>query len=567
MNKGHGMALAAAIAAAAMAPVAIADDKKPGLEDFIACDLQGYPERDDGYGDVGFQPPAPIFGTGRVSQLMPMRPPATLGGTRIAACDRALQNPALLPQHFPRRANLLRFRAFHQAKAGEFDAALASLDAADAEIAKTPVWIDRESFLTGSDMLRAHLLIEQNREQEAAAIVTRFADRWPYSDMIQVAAQAYRMRIDGSRENELKLLEQRNIHSPLFLYRQVISAAGFGKYDVVDRLAGLIRMTPPAPLPGWTPSAAPRDKDPLVLDAEMAGLWAYAAVTLGRPDDAGARIDAMRGRVAATMLPPPPPPEGKKQRKSVTEDYQRRLSIGGYANRALDQWQAAIKLRGDLSGMTTEAAFDKIEASDIPPPAVFDLIRTLAARDADNPEAKAIIAQFETLIDKGAEETRHFGLEDVYRAIPDLMSKAELPGFKRSDGVWLTNDNGYSAKREGAEGSDIYTVRFTHAWAPAHVVDELLEMACAKYAREKGYDGFILLSRRLASRTYTGYAGGSAGYEAGARLIFVRSDALPPELEGERWRIIDAAATFDPIYAKHFAQQEKIKAEKGYKLR
>jgi hypothetical protein len=559
----YGVLLATAMAATGLATGALANDKKPGLEDFIACDRQGYPERDDGYGDVSVEA-IPL--AGRDSELFPVRARAVLGGTRAGACDRALQNPALLPQQFPRRANLLRARAFHEAKMGEFDHAMASLDAADAELAKTPVWIDQDSFLTGSDMLRAHLLIEKGNKADAAAIVTRFAARWPHSDMLQAAAQSYRMRIDGSRDNELALLDQRNTRSPMFLYRQVARASAFGKYDVVDRLAGLIRTTPPEPLPGWTPSPRPRDQDPLVLDAQMAGLWAYAALVQGHPADAAPRLDAMRARVAATMTPPPPPPEGKQQRKSVIEDYQLRLSIAGHANRALDQWAAAIKLRGEISTMESEVAFAKIETGNLPPPAILDLIRTLALLDKDNPDAKAAIGQFETMIDGETEKTRYIDLTDVYRAVPDLMTKAELPGFKRSDGIW-TNENGYSAKREGPEGSDIWTVRFTHAWAPAHVVDELLEMACAKYARDKGYDGFILLNRQLIQRNYTGYINAPAGYEAGARVRFVRKAALPAELEGERWRIVDASTTFDEIYAKHFAQQAKIKAEKGYKLR
>lgn len=558
-----------ALLALATAQQAAAADK-PGLPDFIACDDQGYPERDDGFGDYVFQPGvgAGERFMGSRSELLAVRRLIKLGSPGVAACDRALQNPGLLPQQFPRRAQLLRSRAFHQTKIGDFDAALASLDRADAEIAKTPVWIDQDSFRTGTDMLRAHVLIERDRKADAAAVVDRIAARWPHSDMIQVAVQAYRMRLDSSRENELKLLAQRNIASPMFLRRQVVSAAIFGDFATVDRLGGLVQMKPPAPLPGWNPTARLSAQQPLVLDAQAAGLWAYAAAVQGRPDDAVARLAAMRATIDATMLPPPPPPEGKKQRKSLIDDYMFRRGVGQHALAAIDQWQAAVTLRRDIQTLGSEAAMAKAEKASIPPPALFDIVRVLATlKDGEKRDAVTARDTIEKMIDEEAQKSRAIALEEVYRGMPDMMSKAELPGFKRSDGVWIGNENGYSVKHEDGDPANIFTVRFTHLWAPAHVVDELLEMACAKYARDKGYDGFILLNRQLVSRSYVGYAAGAAGYEAGARLIFVNANALPPELEAQRWRIVDAGSTFDAIYAKHFAQQATIKAETGYKTR
>ena len=129
MKTSYGVLLATAMAGAGLATGAHANDKKPGLEDFIACDRQGYPERDDGYGDVSVEA-IPLAGSdpvllydlgvllddlGRKQEALEAYQAALRHNPRLADCH---YNLALLCERLGRPKDAIRYMARYRALVG-----------------------------------------------------------------------------------------------------------------------------------------------------------------------------------------------------------------------------------------------------------------------------------------------------------------------------------------------------------------------------------------------------------------------------------------------------------------
>lgn len=154
----------------AMAGPAIAGDK----QDFVACDGRSHP--------------------GKQSDGMrgePSRPSYTLGfgGSavgKVAACDRALASPRLLPGQKLRRAHLLRARAAAHLSASQAAKALADLDLAEAAAGEgTGDRFHKRSMGVSLDLLRAIAHAQQGEGARAAALAQGAMAQRPYSSQVQ----------------------------------------------------------------------------------------------------------------------------------------------------------------------------------------------------------------------------------------------------------------------------------------------------------------------------------------------------------------------------------------------
>ena len=112
-----------------------------------------------------------------------------LGHNTIASCTRALERKQLKPTQNLRRAHLLRARAAAYLKQENTEAALADLDAAEAEVEtyRGKFFFDRSMGLS-LDLLRAVALSDAGDDQQAFQLAQTASQARPYSMPIQMAA-------------------------------------------------------------------------------------------------------------------------------------------------------------------------------------------------------------------------------------------------------------------------------------------------------------------------------------------------------------------------------------------
>jgi len=111
------------------------------------------------------------------------------GHNTIASCTRALERKQLKPTQNLRRAHLLRARAAAYLKQENTEAALADLDAAEAEVEayRGKFFFDRSMGLS-LDLLRAVALSDAGDDQQAFQLAQTASQARPYSIPIQMAA-------------------------------------------------------------------------------------------------------------------------------------------------------------------------------------------------------------------------------------------------------------------------------------------------------------------------------------------------------------------------------------------
>ena len=158
------------IAGLTAASPALAGEK----QDFELCDGRIHPARqDDGM-------------RGEPSSPYGIRARGTPPATGIAACDRALASPRLLPTQTVRRAHLLRARAIKHLEARNVAAALGDLEAAArAAPERANDQFYKRSMGVSLDLLRALALVQSGRREEAASLARATMAARPYSLQIQ----------------------------------------------------------------------------------------------------------------------------------------------------------------------------------------------------------------------------------------------------------------------------------------------------------------------------------------------------------------------------------------------
>jgi hypothetical protein len=156
-----------------MGGAALAGDK----QDFAACDGRSHPgKQSDG---MRGEPSRPSYMLGLAGRSLP--------GSNVAACDRALASPRLLPGQTLRRAHLLRARAAAHLQAGDAAKALADIDAAEAAVgaAARGDRFHKRSMGVSLDLLRALAYAHTGDGARAATLAQRAMAQRPYSSQVQ----------------------------------------------------------------------------------------------------------------------------------------------------------------------------------------------------------------------------------------------------------------------------------------------------------------------------------------------------------------------------------------------
>ena len=541
MGKGNSLRylLTAAALASAMAMPAWA--RTPDAPYFTRCDGYAQPDkRGDGLNSGSY-----LFGLAKTREDHRRGASAFLE-EGVAACRKALADPLLKPEYRARRASLMQALAYHQLALFAFDDAMATVDEIDAATEGFDPVLFRRGIGIGNRLLRSFGLMREDRHGEAMAELDAIDAMRPYAMTIRNTTDSMRLMMDDRLDYQIELLRRRAPRDPGVMLDGFLLAMNFGRFDDAVVFGKGISFDLPEQRPGWSIDNA-QTLDYRVIEARalVAGGVAYAMVATG--DEAGAqgRIAAAREDLTTAMAPPPPRADGRKQKKSVLRDFEMRKQFGAKGGQALDAWEQTIQLRKDAAGLDLDQLKERLDA--LPKgsvPVVLDLVSRAEGTE------KGLRAELAAYLLESYNKQRIAELQvdifDLLRLLPHAEAPDNQIRFRRTnDGFFGGGENGYTRERMG--GEDDWTIRFTDLTATAATVEEFAMLAAAQEALERGYDGLIIQTRRLLQRATRNYGmwgsyGGTSnsGREVQMRVRFVHAGALPPDLEGAEWRVLDA---------------------------
>jgi hypothetical protein len=539
------LAAGALVAAPAMA------ERNP--DKFLTCDGYAAPTRK---GD-GITKGSWLFGLASTSSDF-RRSEVGLGTAGAEACERALADPLLQPQFSLRRAHLQQGKAIHLLAAGESQKALAALQESDATGAGGEARLFAESVGIGNRALRAWALIQMWKRDEARVELDAIDRQRPQAATLHGLARDIRMEIDPGLDAYLGALRKAAPLEPRFLPVLFNIAIVYGRFEEAVALYPQIEFDLPRNHGGWRLLGTESLKYDLIAErARFAGAMHYALRALGRADRAAALLAEARADVQDATQPPERDQDGRIS-KSRQKDYDSRLAAAGKANATLDGWEKAAELRREAVETSLEAVAPRLAVvlgRDYP--VMLDVIRSGKTANAQEKEAvDKVAATVEAEIDKGRRELGNFSLAKLVEQLPRPETADNTPRFKSGGDGYFLSDNGFHVSK----GEDGLRIRFVSATASPAMVEELAMLAAAQQARAAGKDGFIIQSRNFAQRTLRQYGYMSSyhtdipsGYEVELRILPVSARALPPALEGSRWRLIEAQPILDALQAKYAA--------------
>jgi hypothetical protein len=527
--------------------------------DFPACD--GYP-RPSGKGD-GITTESFLFGLAKGNA--DLRPSAFVpsGLVGAQACDAALADPLLQPGFAFRRISLVQAKAVHLISARRSDEALAVLDSARALPLDTAPDLRARGLDLANDALRAYALVELGRREEALALASRIEAARGYSPSVLAVAGALRSRLAPGYATFIELAGRYAPQIPSKALVAQYQAARYGKFEDGLRFGAGLTFALPRMRGNWRLEGGGLDDYDLILfRAVSAGLQAYMLSAGGQDDAANARLLAARAEVAEAATPPPTPDAHAIVPKSVMADYYRRKEQADKAGAELDRAEKLIALRAFAPRMQPDelfAALDKYPKGSVA--VVYDLVSRLPAVGPADVQAKAgFLSGLRNAIDEGLLKDEQADLGEFVKLLP----RAETPGnqarFHVSGDGYFLSDNGFSTRRMDDE-DEHWTVRFTTALATPASVEELAVLSAAQLARKRGFDSFLIESRRQLERTShvaTGYMGitfGSqdvnSGREAQMTVWLFNEGQAPTAIKGTEWRALKADRVIADILAQH----------------
>ena len=440
--------------------------------------------------------------------------------TIINACNRALDSGKLLPEQTLRRAHILRARGAAQLQQGEYDKALADLEAARAAGRE----YDGDFFYERSmgvslDLLRAIALNDLGRREEALALSDAALAKRPYALAVQRVGTFLRSG-NGDTPTDPALW-------------QVLAQIDPATRGMTSKLAGAsddFRMLaatsgePVVEMPG------PPTLQQLLQNASVeaiAGKWitatgipmrtAYAHAATGDAEAARRWMEATRAALAAE-------PKSEDATPDELETLMRQLAMAT----AFEPYAALVEARIAVSEGRfgdAAAALDGKEYNHSP--ITDDLWDAYAAGTADGdapalpvrgeaPERKSprLAALAQDLLMRPESERK---LIDYKRSRPNFL--AALAGAAVTMGVGLLNG---IPRTSGFEQTDLddgrIKVEYTGNTTSGAVVQEMTLLRAAEIAREAGKTHFHIADREdyqrymaqlqngiERSRTLTGY--------------------------------------------------------------
>lgn len=522
----------------------------PGLaapEDFRVCD--GYlPPNAEGDGLAG-----------RPIELAALVAARGDGAKAIAACEAALNDPALLPAYVMRRASLIRARGIHRFAAGARDAAYADFDLAGRTAAPLGDGLYERSLAPGAQLLRAYGSLQAGAAEAAVTQSREAAAMRPIdTDFGQFAA---RIQLAANRDWDQYAATQRALarYDPSRLQSLLAFSFLRGRFEDVVALQPLLRFDLPEARGGYQlVGAADRHVDMLITRIQIEGIHAYALAALGRADEARQVLRTAEIRVERAMTRPPNAPGRSTPSRDAMTLWRAHAPRGPEADAALARWRRFVDLRLRVAAGETAGVAAELQR-DMPPhdPALLDILRALRRADPGPSAFSAREGEIEQTIASVISRLSALDLRTVLAGLPDAESSARQPHYDGgSDSSILMTEGGYMSRAGPIEGSR--TIKFTSTKGTEAMVAELAFLRAAELAREQGKSGFIVLGRRIISRTTTMGYGNSfpSGFEAEIDVVFVDPGAMPAGFEGQEWRVVEAEAIFPSLHRIYVTEAE-----------
>ena len=483
-------------------------------------------------------------GIGRGAQDIRRGNTGTFAPLAIAACERALADPLLKPEYVIRRANLLQAKAYHQVTLEAWDDALATLASIDAVGLDTADPLYQRGIGLGNRLLRALVFVKLDRDAEALAEIESIERDRPYSVSARNTTLKLRLMIAPDLDNHIALLRELAPIHPGAAFEGFMTSLSFGRLeDAVDFGSGLA-FDLPSNRGNWTVAGEDLfELQVIEAQAEFDGAFAYALAATGDLEGAATRLLAARARLETIMAPLPPPLSGRRHRKSVIREHEQRIAFGERGKAVLGRWERLTALRREAPDLNLEGLFTRI--SDFPQgsiPVLPDIVARLG-QEEEATRAEVVRGLLELLQQQRTAEAA-IDTDKFMSALPRPEIPATQVKFRRAADGWMSNHGGFT--RREMDGADDWTIRFEDNYASHGTVEEFSMLAAATEARDRGYDGILLQSRRLLERTtntYGMYSSGSynSGREAQLRIRMVKRAELPQDLAGSEWRVLDVA--------------------------
>lgn len=531
-----GTALATALLAATPAQA----DKR----DFETCDNLRAP----GSGDSGMGAPVSTAGFSFFGATSPSG--ADAAPPLIAACTAALADPRLQPQQALRRSHLLRARAVAQLQKGDPDAALADVAAAIAAagpLAGDPLFL--RSMGGSFELIRAAAYLAKGDRANARMLAAAAAARRPYSVSIQsvaaIVAQKARDPAAPAPAAYLPLIPL----IPEAVKLQFMSDMEAGRFAQAAALYPRLSPKGPDGQLFFNPSAL---AEPVLLAAS--GGYAFAAT--GQPDRARTVMADAKARMDA-MLAPRPDKNGVLQPTPLNTMIGPQLRAYQLRSARLVDARIAVADKHPLDALKLLVGNElPVSASSV------ELLTSLrAALPADTRALAPDPGQLEAAL---TEQRRKDTLDTaaLRRGLAAPETQKTLADYGKSTGSFWRSlfvsgaaSDGFKDKTDPKTG--ITTVEFVGNSGSAPTVEELTLLRAADLARRAGKPGLIIVARRDYTRTMNMTRGYSAipisstpaGYKTELDVRFVDPAALPPELAGERDRVLDANRIYTTLAA------------------
>jgi hypothetical protein len=497
--------------------------------------------------------------------------------TMVAACDRLLAMPTDPATPWSWRAELLQNRALALVNGGDLKNAIDAIDESDAIGASQADPLFDLSTGIGNKMIRAYIMGRRGETKAARELLAQVRQLRPWSTTVVAGADAIELSMLAGDSDEItRRIAARSRIDPdvarMLIYLNLMRGDLKGAADMGSRVS----MVDPRMRGGWTLQGGGSEEENLRNRVRIDCTKAYLAAALGDRAGSAAQFAAIEQFIAGYVGPDPRNVDPQlRPDKSLIKRFEERLAIATKLRAMITDWQDVSARRDSFEEKDFKALSERFKAypngADLLP-ALFDQGRVLLARQTgkEASETKLILDGF--LRGMTGSLTR-FTPDDLGKWAPRAENLDQVPRFASSASKWLFSDgSGYSQSKEG-EG-DIRTVRYETLVGTRSLVEEMLLLAAANYARQEGRDGFVILSNRtLGRRTTIGsYYGGGTTYESGveaqARIMLVNTAALPAELAGSADRVITVAEVerdLKPRYDGYMARKDAIAAAKKKK--
>ena len=503
----------------------------------------------------------------------------SLAAKKLAACDALLGGPE--PEDAPTtssflsvtraldeneaaaaRAELLQGRALALLALGANRLAIAAADEADQWGMQANNSLYDLSGGLANQMIRAYALVRLGEGEKAQTAIDDVRAARPYSTSVANVADNLQLALD---KNDLEVL-RKQLYARIPLDPDVQQMAFLmdlmsGRLEDADRLGDAMSFTAPKMRGGWTVQGAAQPWQKLDVDVTFQGLRAYTAAVLGDGQKSEAILAEARAMIDDYRGADPRESGARKIRKNKVTEYLARAETASTLTQKLATIMSAIPVREANKGKSGDeilAALREVGTVNVLLPVLVEQLRLAGSEDeyAARRQADAILGGFM----RAAAELKPSTFGSV---LPTTEYLGAVPNFSSTASKGLFGgSSGWSKAEE--KGTDIMTVRYETTKGSSPMMEEMLLIAAAGVARDKGKDAFVILSNRTFKRyTTTSYGYGpsyttDSGFESLARIQLVDSGNPPEPFASTPERIIlasDIEARLMPRFEGYFAKK------------